>query len=91
MQLNKEENKLVLKEDETIIETYDLNKEITFENLMKYLLNLNFSAKIELDVSKENGFSEIDENLIVILREIIEKFNEKVNEFIEFKNNIDNS
>lgn len=88
MEISKNNNVLILKEGDIIIEEYDFGNEINFSKLMEYLLKKNLKEKIHFDPNLDN-FEEVDINLIAIIKDIISNFNDKVDEYNKFV--LDNS
>ena len=61
---------------EDLIESYSLTSEITFSKIIKFLLTLNFSTKIELlDFDSAN---ETEKRLVGLLNKIFENYNQGV-------------
>lgn len=90
MKIIKNENsKLVVIENDVEIENYDFEREITFSNLTKNLLQRNLDSKIELNIDETIEFTEEENNLVSIVKEIITNYNNKVEEFDKFKNNFE--
>lgn len=83
MEIVKNKNVLVLKEDDITIEEYDFSNEINFSKLMGYLLGKNLKEKIQFDPNLED-FEEVDINLIAIIQDVILDYNNKVDEFNKF-------
>lgn len=83
MEVNKEGNILVLKNGETIIESYDFSKEINFAKLMNFLLGKNLKEEIDFD-PKLDDFSDEDKKIVSLIKEIIDEYNLKVKSFKEF-------
>lgn len=86
MEVVKNNGIIIIKEDSILIEEYNFDTEITFSKLFEYLLNLNFSKKVEFDVNLKSDKDE-EKNLINLLKEIIDIYNKKVDEFNNFKSN----
>lgn len=84
MQIIKNNDVIILKEDETIIEEYKFNEEINFSKLMSSLLKLNLSKLILLEDRTTNTTPE-EENLKKLIANIINDYNSKVAEFQKFK------
>ncbi len=83
MEIVKNSNVLILKEDDITIEEYDFSNEINFSKLMEYLLKKNLKEKIQFDPNLED-FEEVDINLIGIIKNVISNYNDKVDEFNKF-------
>lgn len=89
MIIDRIENEIVLKDQEKIIEKYNFEKEINFEKLTKTLLKKNLSETINLeDNIKEK--EEKEENLIKLIRSIIDDYNQKVEEYNAFIAELEN-
>ena len=86
MEICREKESIIIKEKE-VIEEYNLNSEVNFERLIKYLLNLNLSKKIIVE-NKIEDMNDIEENLVKLINKIIADYNEKVDELEKFR--IDN-
>ena len=80
MKIEKRNETLVLSNDGVDIETYELQKEINFSGLMKMLLSNNLQKKFVLDPYEKTDFNDIENNLISTISEILDKYNEKVDE-----------
>ena len=83
MEIVKNNNVLILKEDDITIEEYDFSNEINFSKLMEYLLKKNLKEKIQFDPNLED-FEEVDINLIGIIKDVILDYNNKLDEFNKF-------
>lgn len=83
MEIVKNNNVLILKEDDITIEEYDFSNEINFSKLMEYLLKKNLKEKIQFDPNLDD-FEEVDINLIGIIKDVISDYNDKVDEFNKF-------
>lgn len=83
MEICREKESIVLKEKE-VIEEYNLNSEINFKELIKYLLNLNLSKKITVE-NRIQDLNDAEENLVKLIKKIIYDYNEKVDELDKFK------
>ncbi|WP_302999250.1 hypothetical protein [Thomasclavelia spiroformis] len=83
MEIVKNNNILILKENNITIEEYDFNNEINFSKLMEYLLEKNLKDKVHFDPNLDE-FEEVDINLIGIIRDVIYDYNNKVDEFNKF-------
>ncbi len=83
MIIDRIENEIVLKEQEKIVEKYNFEKEINFEKLTKTLLNKNLSETINLEDNIKDK-EEKEENLIKLIKSIIDDYNNKVEEYNKF-------
>lgn len=83
MEVCRKDDSIIIKEKE-IIEEYNLNSEINFQKLIKYLLNFNLSENVVFE-NKIDDLNDSEENLIKIIKKIIDDYNEKVDEFNKFK------
>lgn len=83
MEVCRKDDSIIIKEKE-IIEEYNLNSEINFQKLIKYLLNFNLSENVVFE-NKIDDLNDSEENLIKITKKIIDDYNEKVDEFNKFK------
>lgn len=83
MEIIRKEDKIVIK-DSSEIESYDFDSEINFKKLVNYLLKKNLSEKVDLNVCVDD-LSEAEENLINLIKKIIDDYNDKVDEFETFK------
>ncbi|MFW6047438.1 MAG: hypothetical protein ACOCP4_06620 [Candidatus Woesearchaeota archaeon] len=77
-----ENNIELLTEEDTIIETYKVDSEITFEGLIEYLIKLDFETKLNL--VKLDDSTEKEELLVEMINRIIQDYNNKVEEFQTF-------
>lgn len=84
MILDKIGEEIILKENEKVIEKYSFEKEINFEKLTELLLSKNLTEEIELS-NEILSIEERDKNLVKLIYEIITDYNEKVNEFKKFQ------
>lgn len=91
MEIIKIEKKIQLKDDNELIEEYDFQDTINFEKLIKKLLSENLKQKYEIE-NKLHDMTDEEENLVQLITEIINDYNDKVDEFNEFveKNKMDN-
>lgn len=83
MEICREKGSIVLREKE-VIEEYNLNSEVNFKELIKYLLNLNLSKKITVE-NRIQDLNDAEENLVKLIKKIIYDYNEKVDELDKFK------
>lgn len=83
MIIDRKEKDIVLKENDSIIEKYNFEKEINFQELVNFLLNKNLSEKIIItdNIDKKD---EKEENLIKLIIGIIEDYNNKVDDYNQF-------
>lgn len=87
MELKKIEDKLVLSESEKTIEEYSFSKEINFSLLMDDLLKRDMAEPIVLSIVDEN-FNDDDKNVSIIVRNLIDNYNKKVDEIKAFKDSL---
>lgn len=88
MKLIREKEDIVLKNDNTEIERYNLSQEITFKGYISFLISLNLSEKIEIK-DEVNDKNEAECNLIKLINEIKDDYNVKVDELSTFKKEIE--
>ncbi len=88
MKLIREKEDIVLKNDNTEIERYNLSQEITFKGYISFLIGLNLSEKIEIK-DEVNDKNEAECNLIKLINEIKDDYNVKVDELSIFKKEIE--
>lgn len=83
MVIDRNEKDIVLKANDSIIEKYNFEKEINFQELVNFLLNKNLSEKIIItdNIDKKD---EKEENLIKLITGIIEDYNNKVEDYNQF-------
>lgn len=83
MIIDRNEKDIVLKANDSIIEKYNFEKEINFQELVNFLLNKNLSEKIIItdNIDKKD---EKEENLIKLITGIIEDYNNKVGDYNQF-------
>lgn len=84
IKLIKKDNELILMEEEKEIEKYDYNKSINFEKLIKYLIQDKLENEINIILDEENFFSNEEKRLCEIIKTIIDEYNKRVNEFLDF-------
>jgi hypothetical protein len=83
MDINRINGNITIKE-QSLIESYDFNSEINFKKLMEFLLSKNLSEKVSVN-DNVNDPSEVESNLIEIIKKIINDYNDKVDELEKFK------
>lgn len=88
MKLIREKEDIVLKNDNTEIERYNLSQEITFKGYINFLIGLNLSEKIEIE-DEINDKNEVECNLIKLINNIKDDYNAKVDELSTFKKEIE--
>lgn len=83
MIIDRNEKDIVLKANDSIIEKYNFEKEINFQELVNFLLNKNLSEKIIItdNIDKKD---EKEENLIKLITGIIDDYNNKVEDYNQF-------
>lgn len=88
MIIDRNEKDIVLKANDSIIEKYNFEKEINFQELVNFLLNKNLSEKIIItdNIDKKD---EKEENLIKLITGIIEDYNNKVDDYNQFVKEVD--
>ena len=89
MEIIKKNEAIQLVENQKVIEEYKFDNEINFSKLMEYLLSLHLSKKITLDDNVSNKKLE-EENLLKIITNIINDYNNKTEELETFKKEIEN-
>jgi len=89
MEIIKKNDAIQLVENQKVIEEYKFDNEINFSKLMEYLLSLNLSKKITLDDKVSDKKME-EENLLKIITNIINDYNNKTEELEIFKKEIEN-
>ena len=89
MEIIKKNGAIQLIENQKVIEEYKFDNEINFSKLMEYLLSLNLSKKITLD-DKVSDKKVEEENLLKIIINIINDYNNKTEELENFKKQIEN-
>lgn len=90
MEIIKKNEAIQLIENQKVIEEYKFDNEINFSKLMEYLLSLNLSKKITLD-DKVSDKKVEEENLLKIITNIINDYNNKTEELETFKKQIENN
>ena len=83
MIIDRNEKDIVLKANDSIIEKYNFEKEINFQELVNFLLNKNLSEKIIITDNIDRK-DEKEENLIKLITGIIEDYNNKVEDYHQF-------
>ena len=84
MEIIKSGVKYQLVENELIIEEYDFDNEINFSKLVEYLLKQNLETKINNNIQLD-GLEESEKVLYSFVKELINEYNSKVDEFKNFK------
>lgn len=84
MEIIKQDGKIILYDDEKTIEEYSLNEEISFKNLIEYLLSINLEKKLTMPNYDDSLFSEEEIRVIKLIVNLINDYNTKVDEFIKF-------
>lgn len=87
MEIIKSGVKYLIVEDDITIEEYDFESEINFSKLVEYLLNQNLETKIIHNIQLD-GLEESEKVLYSFIKELIDEYNSKVDEFEYFKNDI---
>lgn len=77
MIIKRENNSLVLYENNNLIEKYELGKEIDFSKLANFLLKKDFSNKVEL-IDQVNEKVEQENNIVDFIQKILDDYNNKV-------------
>lgn len=90
MEIIRNGKKIQIKENNNVIEEYDFQDTINFEKLIKKLLSNNLKQKYEIK-SQIQDMTEEEKNLVQLITQIINDYNDKVAEFSDFveKNKID--
>ena len=88
MEIIKKGESIQLTENKQVIEEYKFDNEINFSKLMEYLLSLNLSKKIKIEDKVSDKKTE-EENLIKIITDIINDYNNKTEELKKFKEEIE--
>lgn len=83
MEINRENDCIIIKNENEILEKYNFDEEISFKKLIEYLLSLKLDKKIELSV-KIDDLKENEDNLVKLIKEIINDYNESVTDFAKF-------
>ena len=84
MKIIKKNDEIVLEDEFGEIEKYNFEKEINFEKFITYLLNLNLSVKVNIEDTIEEK-TEAEDNLVKLIINIKDNYNEKVDELKTFK------
>lgn len=84
MEITKNGSKYQLMDSDLVIEEYDFESEINFKKLINYLLNKNLDSKIENNIKIVDA-DETEKVLYSIIKDLIDDYNMKVEEFDEFK------
>lgn len=90
LQVKKDENSLVIQNSKRKIERYNQFESIDFKELIKELIVLELQEKIELEIDNFTK-NEQEEQLISLLSEIVNKYNERVDEYMEFLKKVNNN
>lgn len=84
MKITIQNGKITIFSDEKEIESFTFEQEITFKGLMNYLLGLNLSERITLDEPDLKEIKDEERTLYRLIKEIINKYNEAVDEYHEY-------
>ena len=84
MKIIKKNDEIVSEDEFGEIEKYNFEKEINFEKFITYLLNLNLSVKVNIEDTIEEK-TEAEDNLVKLIINIKDNYNEKVDELKTFK------
>lgn len=84
MKITIQNGKITIFSDEKEIESFTFEQEITFKGLMNYLLGLNLSERITLDEPDLKEIKDEERTLYHLIKEIINKYNEAVDEYHEY-------
>lgn len=87
--ITKKSNLIILIGSGSTIETYSTTETIDFSKLMKYLLKLELTEKVNLIIDKEVEYSEDDTSIITLINKITDAYNSKVDEFSIFMEGIE--
>ena len=87
--ITKNNNSIVLMDSSNAIETYSTTEAVDFSGLMKYLLKLELSEKVDLIIDKSVEYSEDDASITTLINKITDAYNSKVDEFLIFVNGIE--
>ena len=77
MIIKRENNSIILYENDNLIEKYELGKEIDFSKLASFLLKKDFSNKVEL-IDQVNEKVEQENNIVDFIQKILDDYNKKV-------------
>ena len=83
LKITKEESNICVSDEKGLIESYNLETEVNFKDLVSYLLNKNLSEEIQFEDKVEEK-NEAEDNLMKIIIFIINDFNKKVREYKKF-------
>ena len=83
LKITKEESNICVSDEKVLIESYNLEIEVNFKDLVSYLLNKNLSEEIQFEDKVEEK-NEAEDNLMKIIIFIINDFNKKVGEYKKF-------
>ena len=83
MIIRKDSESILINADEKVVERYNLSESIDFKELVGKLISLELTEKIVLSV-EDFTKNEQEKQLISLIREIIDNYNEKVDLYNEF-------
>lgn len=79
----KNNNIIELKNNDNVIESYNLTNSIDFNKLMSFLIKDELNNKINL-INENLNLSDQEKSLCKLIKTIIDNYNNKVDDFIEF-------
>lgn len=85
MKVIKDREKIVLKEEDKIIEEYEQGKEITFRKFFNHLLSLDLAKSIEIVIENYEELNDEDKALVDLIKQVKDDYNKKVEEYSVFK------
>lgn len=83
MEIVRENKKIVLKHNLQIVEEYNFKENIDLKKLIELLLKDNLTNEFTLEDKLEAKTTE-EENLVSVIKGLIEDYNSKVQEYKEF-------
>lgn len=83
MEIVRENGKIILKNNAEVVEEYSFKDNIDLKKLVELLLNDNLTRKFVLE-DKLDGKTAEEENLVSVIKDLIDDYNSKVVEYEEF-------
>lgn len=83
MEIVRDNGKVILKNNTEIVEEYNFKDNIDLKKLVELLLNDNLAHKFALEDKLDDKTTE-EENLVSVIKDLIDDYNSKVAEYEEF-------
>lgn len=83
MEIVRKNGKIVLKHNLQIVEEYNFKENIDLKKFIEFLLKDNLTSEFTFEDKLEEKTTE-EENLVSVIKELIDDYNKKVQEFQKF-------